>query len=58
MLHERLDEKDAVIADLREDRDHWRAQAERATRLYADSAAGPAAGVVAVEMNSSADDLA
>ena len=36
MLHERLDEKDAVIADLREDRDHWRAQAEQATRLLTD----------------------
>jgi helix-turn-helix protein len=36
MLRERLDEKDAVIADLREDRDHWRAQAEQATRLLTD----------------------
>jgi hypothetical protein len=27
-LHERLAEKDAVIVDLREDRDHWRTQAE------------------------------
>lgn len=27
-LHERLADKDAVIADLREDRDHWRTQAE------------------------------
>ena len=36
MLRERLTEKDAVIADLREDRDHWRAQAEQATRLLTD----------------------
>lgn len=36
MLRERLAEKDGVIADLREDRDHWRAQAEQATRLLTD----------------------
>jgi hypothetical protein len=36
MLRERLEEKDAVISDLREDRDHWRAQAEQATRLLTD----------------------
>jgi hypothetical protein len=28
-LHERLADKDAIVSDLREDRDRWRAQAER-----------------------------
>lgn len=35
MLRERLAEKDGIIDDLRTDRDHWRDQAERATRLLA-----------------------
>ena len=41
MLRERLSEKDEVIADLREDRDHWRAQAEQATRLLTDQRPAP-----------------
>jgi Helix-turn-helix domain len=28
-LQERLAEKDAIVSDLRDDRDHWRSQAER-----------------------------
>jgi hypothetical protein len=28
-LHERLADKEAIVSDLREDRDRWRAQAER-----------------------------
>jgi hypothetical protein len=28
-LHERIADKDAIVSDLREDRDRWRAQAER-----------------------------
>jgi hypothetical protein len=47
MLQERVTEKDTTIADLREDRDRWRAQAEKTTLLLADqrqqSQAAPAA---------------
>jgi hypothetical protein len=34
LLRERLADKDALIADLREDRDRWRAQAERLALTY------------------------
>ena len=40
MLRERLVEKDAVIAELHEDRNHWRAQAEQAARLLTDQRPG------------------
>lgn len=46
LLRERLTDKDAVIADLREDRDHWRTQAERATLILTDQRATRAADQV------------
>ena len=36
LLRERLKDKDGIIADLREDRNHWREQAERASLLLTD----------------------
>ena len=33
MLQERITEKNTALSDLREDRDHWRQQAERTTLL-------------------------
>lgn len=42
MLRERLADKDGVIDDLREDRDKWREQAERSTRLLANQSTAPA----------------
>jgi hypothetical protein len=36
LLQQRIDGLEADKADLREDRDHWRAQAELATRLLTD----------------------
>lgn len=36
LLQERLVEKDAILADLREDRDRWRVQAEKATLILTD----------------------
>lgn len=36
MLRQRLAEKDALILDLREDRDQWRQQAQKATHLLTD----------------------
>lgn len=49
LLRERIEDKEAVINDLRQDRDHWREQAERATRLIPPPQSAPAAPTLATE---------